>query len=143
VTGFLRFLKASGRIAFDVPPLHGHAYLLIGTSTRPITAEGVLLVGDAAGLAHPQSGEGIRPAVESGLLAAKIVAQAQGRYGLPKLDGYGTAISARRRQGSGSIGDFLPPGWISFLARHLLKRRWFVRGVVLNRWFLPVQPPWT
>ena len=30
-------------------------------------------VGDAAGLAYPQSGEGIRPAVESGLMAATVV----------------------------------------------------------------------
>jgi flavin-dependent dehydrogenase len=29
----------------------------------------VLLIGDAAGLAYPESGEGIRPAVESGLIA--------------------------------------------------------------------------
>ena len=33
-----------------------------------------LLVGDAAGLAYPKSGEGIRPAVESALLAARAVA---------------------------------------------------------------------
>ena len=46
---------------------------------RPVTVgDGVMLVGDAAGLAYPQSGEGIRPAVESGLLAASAIVGAGG-----------------------------------------------------------------
>ena len=40
----------------------------------------MLLVGDAAGLAYPQSGEGIRPAIESGLLAAATIVEADGDY---------------------------------------------------------------
>ena len=60
VAGFLKFLKSTGRMTFDVPPFHGHAYLLAGASTRTIVSDGVLLIGDAVGLAHCQSGEGIR-----------------------------------------------------------------------------------
>ena len=73
VAEFLRFLRESGRLTFDPPPMRGHAYLLNGPSTRVAAAEGVLLIGDAAGLAYPQSGEGIRPAIESGLRAAKMI----------------------------------------------------------------------
>ena len=45
---------------------------------------GVLLVGDAAGVADSQSGEGIRQAVESGLLAARTIVESG------KLSDYGT-----------------------------------------------------
>ena len=40
--------------------------------------DGVVLIGDAAGVADPQSGEGIRQAIESGLLAADTIVEARG-----------------------------------------------------------------
>ena len=79
VADFLRFLKSDGIVSFDVPPLRGHAYLLRGTSTRRVVGEGFLLIGDAAGLAYPQSGEGILPAIESGLAAARTIVAATGQ----------------------------------------------------------------
>ena len=80
VTAFVRFLQAAGRITFDVPSaLLGHAYLLYGVSERKAADDGMLLIGDAAGLAYKQSGEGIRPAIESGLLAAQAIVAAQGK----------------------------------------------------------------
>ncbi len=71
---------------------HGHAYLLRSVSDRDPVADGVLLVGDAAGLAYPESGEGIRPAIESALLAAQIVTTAGGRYGRDDLEPYRRAL---------------------------------------------------
>jgi len=136
VTAFLEFLKSAGRIAFDVPPLQGHAYLLDGTSTRSIVGDGVLLAGDAAGLAHPQSGEGIRPAVESGLLAAKTILAANGSYERKRLDAYAALLARRRRPWSMNAGRYLPSQWTGFLGRSLLRSRWFVRNVVLKEWFL-------
>ena len=50
--------------------------------------EGVLLIGDAAGMAYSPSGEGIRPAVESGLLAADVILEAAGDYRLARLEPY-------------------------------------------------------
>ena len=58
----------------------GHAYLLYESSARRVVDDGVLLVGDAAGLAVPQSGEGIRPAIESGVMAAETLIAAAGDY---------------------------------------------------------------
>jgi geranylgeranyl reductase family protein len=136
VAAFLDFLKSAGRISFDVPPLHGHAYLLDGTSTRTVAGDGVLLVGDSAGLAYPQSGEGIRPAVESGLLAAKIIAAANGCYERPRLEGYRTQIESRRHPWLMSVGRYVPSQFIGLLAQSLFKTRWFVRQVVLDQWFL-------
>jgi flavin-dependent dehydrogenase len=48
----------------------------------------VLLVGDAAGLAHPITGGGIAPAVISGQLAGQAVAQAIAGRNLAALDRY-------------------------------------------------------
>jgi menaquinone-9 beta-reductase len=145
VAGFLRFLKAAGRISFDIPTPLGHAYLLYGESERKVAGDGVLLIGDAAGLAYPQSGEGIRPAVESGLLAAHTILAAQGSYSPEQLDPYRESL-AGRFGGSGkdwasNLGRQLPSSWIGALGRRLLGARWFVRDVVIQRWFLHANEP--
>jgi len=95
VAEFVTFLKAAGKLPFDAPHALGHAYLLFGVTPRQMVGEAVLLIGDAAGLAYPQSGEGIRPAVESGLLAAKVIVAAKGCYSREKLDCYRTLLSER------------------------------------------------
>ncbi len=96
VAAFVRFLKSAGRISFDVPSaLLGHAYLLYGVSERKVADDGVLLIGDAAGLAYKQSGEGIRPAIESGLLAAQAISAAQGNYSRESLGAYEKLLARR------------------------------------------------
>jgi geranylgeranyl reductase family protein len=81
VRDFAAWLAAEGKIPADLPGrFKGHAYILYPQGTRPLTAEGVMIIGDAVGLAYAQSGEGIRPAVESGLLAAQVAIEARGKY---------------------------------------------------------------
>lgn len=146
VADFLGFLKAAGRIFFDVPRrLHGHAYLLYGASARKVAGDGFLLIGDAAGLAYFQSGEGIRPAIESGLLAATTIEYANGRYGQEQLEPYRRLLTQR----FGSVqspwitnaGRYIPSQVINLLARSLLSNPWFTREVVLKRWFLHAGEP--
>jgi menaquinone-9 beta-reductase len=139
VAGFLQFLKEAGRISFDVPPLHGHAYILRGTSTRNIVGDGYVLIGDAAGLASPQSGEGIRPAIESGLFAAQSIAAANGRYSQERLESYRTRLARRQSKWAAALGSRLPPGSLAPMGRFLLGSHWFVRKIVLNQWFLQAQ----
>jgi flavin-dependent dehydrogenase len=142
----VRFLKSASRISFDVPSsLLGHAYLLYGVSERKLADDGVLLIGDAAGLAYQQSGEGIRPAIESGLLAAQVISRAQGKYSRESLGVYGNLV-ARRFGASGKdwasmAGQRLPSTWIGAVGRRLLGARWFVRDVVIDRWFLHANEP--
>lgn len=141
VAGFLSFLKSAGRLSFDIPPgMLGHAYLVYGEATREVVSDGLLLAGDAAGLAYAQSGEGIRPAIESGLLAAKAILAAQGNYERAKLEAY-RALLQSRFGASGPdwatrIGRHLPTAVIRSIGRRLLGLPWFAREVVLNRWFL-------
>ncbi len=146
VADFLKFLKTFGRLSFDVPAaLVGHAYLLFGRAARNVVDEGVLLIGDAAGVAYAQSGEGIRPAVESGLLAAKVIAGAQGRYSREELEIYRTLLVDRFHESESNwltrIGGRLPAPAISAAARWILARPWFARKVVLNGWFLRKNEP--
>jgi len=102
-----------------------------------------MLVGDAAGLAYPQSGEGIRPAIESGLIAASTLLEANGRYTRDRLEPY--AGHLRKRCGVRPLAHLLsravPPGVAAAAARRLLDRPWFVRNVVLDRWFLHAHEP--
>lgn len=132
---FCAFLKQRGRIPQSIPDsFHGHAYLLYGHGRRKPMDDGVLLVGDAAGLAYPQSGEGIRPAVESGLMAAATVLEARKDYRSQQLMAYGDRLLARYGQVTADGGG--PEFLSNFLARTLLASRWFTRHVVLDRWFL-------
>jgi geranylgeranyl reductase family protein len=139
VSDFIAFLQQQGRIPAGLPRMHGHAYLLHRRpAPRPRTADGVLLIGDAAGLAYPQSGEGIRPAVESALLAAEHVASSQGDYSHQQLAQYEARLQARL--GPGEPGG--TPGTLQrVLGRWLLGNRLFTRHVVLDRWFLHRHQP--
>ncbi|MCL4294309.1 MAG: geranylgeranyl reductase family protein [Anaerolineae bacterium] len=56
--------------------LHGHP-IPIYTRREPIATARTLLVGDAAGLADPFSGEGIRLAIKSGRLATEAILSGQ------------------------------------------------------------------
>lgn len=140
VTGFLRYLTETRGLALEAPRLRGHAYLLYGTSPRPMAGDGFLLTGDSAGLAYPQSGEGIRCAIESGLLAAECILKANGNYSESCLATYTRRI-AERFGGTGNhwasrVGGHLPEWMNRFAAARLLRTGWFVRHMVLDRWFL-------
>ncbi len=134
---FCDFLRQRGRIPGNIPDkFHGHAYLLYGHSARKLLDDGVLLVGDAAGLAYPESGEGIRPAVESGLIAAATVAEAGEDYRRQRLQAYASRLSARFGPAVAPATDRGPGFLRNMLAGALLGNRWFTRRVVLDRWFL-------
>jgi menaquinone-9 beta-reductase len=133
---FCEFLKQRGRIPQDIPEnFHGHAYLSHGHAVRKQVADGMLLVGDAAGLAYPQSGEGILPAVESALMAATTILEAAGDYSHVRLQPYATRLIDRFRTVSAS-SDVAPQFVRNFVAEKLLKNKWFTRHVMLDRWFL-------
>ncbi|MGD0900207.1 MAG: NAD(P)/FAD-dependent oxidoreductase [Thermoguttaceae bacterium] len=143
VAHFCDTLRRQGRIRCRLPePLPGHAYLLYEQSTRPLVADRLLWVGDAAGLAYSASGEGIRPAIESGLLAAETILAARGDYRRDRLDPYRRRIEARLGTRAARPPVEGPPSRLrQGLARWLLRRRWFVRHALLDRWFLHVKEP--
>lgn len=68
----LRRVMAPYGISLDDVPLHGHP-VPVYLGREPIATNRVLLAGDAAGLVDPFLGEGIRPAIESGRLAAEAI----------------------------------------------------------------------
>ena len=66
-------LRGLGWLDADVPEPGGHTDYLVDRPARP-EREGAYLVGDAAGLATRDLGEGIRAAIESGIRAADAIA---------------------------------------------------------------------
>jgi flavin-dependent dehydrogenase len=138
VRAFVSKLQALARIPPDLPDAwRGHAYLLYEARARRVRANGVLLVGDAAGLAYAQSGEGIRPAVESGLLAAEVVVEARGRYDEDSLAPYeiGLARLFGDTRSTAALAA-LPASLAAAAARAALRSRWFTQRVFLDACFL-------
>jgi flavin-dependent dehydrogenase len=135
VKDFAAFLERSGALS-DSGNLHwrGHAYLASGAGARPVIDDGLVLVGDAAGLAYPESGEGIRPAIESGRLAAHTLVAAAGRASRADLQPY--ADELRRLYPPASRTPARLRSAVAAAGRLLLSSPAFTRHVVLDRWFL-------
>jgi menaquinone-9 beta-reductase len=137
VSQFVRFLRATGKVGFDPPQrMSGHAYLLFGRSERQVVDDGVMLIGDSAGLAYVQSGEGIRPAVESGLMAARVIASAGGNYTCKHLQPYTDLLTQAYGDRRGRASSRIPRKLRNVVGRQLLKSEWFCRKMVVEKWFL-------
>jgi geranylgeranyl reductase family protein len=146
VSSFIRFLNRSRNLGIEVPTsLHGHAYLLYQYNHRNAVGDGILLVGDSAGLAYSQSGEGIRPAVESGLLAADVILSARGEYNQTTLNPYSSLLTSQfgkfHDDWSVAISRRIPAYLVSSFAKCLLASQWFSRHVILDQWFLHRRDP--
>ena len=114
----------------------GHAYLLAPRGRRAV-GDGVLLVGDAAGLAFPASGEGIRSAVESGTMAAQAIVAARGDYSTARLAPYAASLArtfGHRR--ADVLSALVPEAVRQAIAPLLMRSAWFTRHVLIDRWFL-------
>jgi flavin-dependent dehydrogenase len=127
---FIEFIGMNG-----LPAMSGHAYLLHGASPRPIFGDGYLLIGDAAGLAYAQSGEGILTAIQSGILAAETIINARGEYTAGRLSPYATGIAGRVNNGL-RLAAMIPAPLVSIATRSLFASAWFTRKIILDRWFL-------
>jgi flavin-dependent dehydrogenase len=105
----------------------GHAYRLRRPGRR-VRDEDAMLIGDSAGLAWPESGEGIAPAVESGIAAARVIATAGSSAGDDSLREYERLTSA-----SEASGWTVPlPAVVSRALMGVPP----VARLVLDRWFL-------
>lgn len=141
---FVDEMQAAGRLPPDLPGrFKGHAYLLYGRAERPLIDDGLLLIGDAAGLAYDQSGEGIRPGIESALIAAQVITRVDD-YSRSGLAEYAERVNERfglRADEAGKPGITLP-AWAKLKAAPpLMRSHWFTRRVVTERWFLHQQVP--
>ncbi|MGM0450857.1 MAG: NAD(P)/FAD-dependent oxidoreductase, partial [Pseudomonadota bacterium] len=140
---FVAKMQAEERIPEDLPgKFKGHAYLLYDHAERPLVDDGILLIGDSAGLAYTQSGEGIRPAVESAFLATEVIQDAPD-YSAASLQPYADRL--RERFGTREVereGGVDIPDWAKLrIAPALMKTHWFTRRVVTERWFLHEHVP--
>ena len=114
-------LRASGRLPADMPiePFKGHAYVVRRRAPRRLAGPRFMLVGDAAGLARDLSGEGIGPAIRSGILAADA---ARGIRQARRAARRATCARSRRSTGRGE------PGWLGRQLDRLPEPRSRARG---------------
>jgi geranylgeranyl reductase family protein len=134
VDDFKAFLERRGLARrASIVKWHGHAYLASGAGARPLIGDGIMLTGDAAGLAYPESGEGIKPAIESGRLAADTLIAARGRS-RQHLRAYEDEL--RRRYPSSVTTPAVLAGITRVIGRILMRSPLFTRRVVIDRWFL-------
>jgi flavin-dependent dehydrogenase len=140
---FVRFLREQRGFAVPIPDRwRGHAYRIYDRAMPKLLGDSLLLVGDAASLACPRSGEGIRPAAESGLLAAETIMSCDGRFDTERLAPYAQAIAQRfGRPSRGYLSELVPAALRRAAAAWLLGSHRFVRHVVLDRWFLHAGEP--
>jgi geranylgeranyl reductase family protein len=139
VKDFCEYLTAQGKIPAEVTAKYnGHAYLLYNHAVREMVADNVLLIGDSAGLAYPQSGEGIRPAVESAMLAADVIRGCTGDYSKEKLQAYNDLMEQRfgKRLPEPDLMESLPLFVKRIFASQLMKTHWFTKKIVTDKWFL-------
>jgi flavin-dependent dehydrogenase len=142
VEAFGAFVRSSrGVVVPGLETWRGHAYLAGASPGHRRTGEGVLLVGDAAGLASDRSGEGIGPAIDSALMAADLVADANGDFSAVRLARYDAMVAARwqRADPLAQITRVIPTRVLRTMVAPLLRSRAFVENVVLTRWFLHSQ----
>jgi geranylgeranyl reductase family protein len=142
VRSFVGYLKERKRIPVNISAnFKGHAYMLYkGGASQPLVEDGMMLIGDAAGLAYPKSGEGIRPAVESALMAENVILSAVGDYRRTRLLPYQSLLAGRFGKDSSAF-DMVPQSVRRFVGRRLMESRWFSRHVVVDRWFLNAHRP--
>src|SRR5262249_49318268 len=90
---------------------------------------------------YAESGEGIRPAIESGLMAARAIVDACGEYSRDRLERYVAEIDRRfgLRRSSRAWPTLVPTSLSAALGPRLLPVPSLVRHVLLDRWFLPRQ----
>jgi len=110
-------------------PIRGAA-LPMGFNRTPHYYQGLLLVGDAGGMVNPFNGEGIAYALESGEIAARVIAQALSRptaasaelalrgYPAALNDAYGGYYTLART----FVQLIGRPGFMQFATRHGVKR---------------------
>jgi flavin-dependent dehydrogenase len=119
-------------------PFVGHAYKLMRVSPRCPSTDRVLLAGDAAGVAYNMSGEGIGPAIFSGLTAASTVIEAAGDYSSRSLDHHSERL--RERLGKPYPDRLvsavsLAPRFLNPIARRIAVGSGITRRLVARRWF--------
>ena len=87
-------------------PVRGAA-LPMAFNRKPHYADGLLLVGDSAGMVNPFNGEGIAYAMEGGALAAEVIGQAVGR---PTTDSREKALGEYPRRLKAEYGGYYTLG---------------------------------
>jgi geranylgeranyl reductase family protein len=141
----LRKLDERGRLPdperSPLSPFKGHAYKLCKITPRKLVSDRILLVGDAGGMAYNMSGEGIGPAIFSGVAAAETIIAAKGAYSAEQLHTYRKKIYTKFGRpypaSAVTLLSLIPANLLTLLQeiavgssvgrREIISKRWFFR----------------
>jgi len=103
-------------------PIKGYPLRTLGIGRTRLCSDRILLLGDAGTLVHPLIGEGIAPALESAVQAAKhtLLAFEKGDFSERSLSSYASVLRAR----------YACEYRVALLLRKHLKAAWMVNRVV-------------
>lgn len=139
----LKRLEAVGRLPdpekFPLPKFTGHSYRLNRVMPRLSVSDGVILAGDALGVAYNMSGEGIGPAIFSGAAAAETILRAEGDYSAGSLSIYTDKIHSKFGRPYPAplltILSNIPKGAVKLLRDIVVGSDLCRREIVAKRWF--------
>jgi len=117
-----KVFNRDGKHPLDLSRPRGYSYPAICGPRQPTSGDRVLLIGDAGGFASNSSGEGIGPAMVTGMMAANVLEHAYGKgdFSSQTLSVYERMWKSRMQASFDSVNAFLR-GYIRW--RRL--RRWF------------------
>ncbi len=126
--------------SFAAADFRGHASKLHFVTPRPYLDDGIILIGDSAGLTYNFSGEGIRPAVVSARHAFDVVQEAEGDYSRARLapyrerlhESFGQPVTGWRSRAL----EALPSFWFRWAGKAMLGVPRWARGIAVDRMFL-------
>lgn len=136
---FMQTLRKLGRlenIEDKIVKFGGHSYKIYDNIPRQLVDDRFMCIGDAAGFASRWAGEGIKPAIHSGIMAAEtaLFAHVENRFDLETLSIYETQFRAEYGEQRTTLMDrmlkFVPDSFKRNLIQYICKndrlRRKFV-----------------
>lgn len=115
-----------------------HAYKLYDDVPRQLYGDRFLLIGDAGGFATAWAGEGIKPAVQTALLAVETLelARSQGDYSAESLRRYQERVEdvygPQKKGLAGRVLDGLPRGVKTRLGKSLCRQGWSRKKLIFG-----------
>ncbi|MEQ9364452.1 MAG: NAD(P)/FAD-dependent oxidoreductase, partial [Leptospirales bacterium] len=129
---FFEMIESLGRIKGiedQLPDFSGHSYKLYDETPRKLSGDRFMLIGDAGGFATRWAGEGIKPAIQTGIFAARTAIDAlkKGACDAASLKGYEDlcrkTYGEQRVDGVARVLNFLPQFVKAGVASQICKRR--------------------
>ena len=141
---FYEMIKSLGRIdgiENELPDFSGHSYKLYDEVPRRLSGDRFMLIGDAGGFASRWAGEGIKPAIQTAIFAARTAVQAleKNQYDAATLEAYSELCrgeyGVQKADTFSRVLNWLPQIVKSGVAGQICKRRGLRKKLIFEAAF--------